>query len=322
MKILITGGLGFIGGRLGILLSRKGHEVILGSRRNLLSPSWLPDARTVVTDWDSVDSLKKACLGADIVIHAAGMNAKDCKIDPIGALEFNGHATCALLKAAISSRVKTFFYISSAHVYSNPLQGVIDENSLAINSHPYATSHLMGERAVNNAKEEGLINSTVLRLSNAYGAPASPEANCWMLLVNDLCMQAVTTKQLRLNTSGMAQRNFMTLSDVCTAINELINKSESQILPPVLNLCNAHSNTAREMANMIQGRCLEVLGYAPDIQVNNEHSIEVNNSLDLKSQYSYLYKSFMKDDWKAEIDELLNFCKKFSFESYPQFQVN
>jgi UDP-glucose 4-epimerase len=322
MKILITGGLGFIGGRLGIHLSKNGHEVVLGSRRNTNPPAWLPSAKMTVTEWESVDSLKKACLGADLVIHAAGMNAKDCELDPIGALEFNGHATCNLLEAAISASVKTFFYISTAHVYSNPLQGVIDENTLAINSHPYATSHLMGERAVNNAKEEGLINSTVLRLSNAYGAPASPEANCWMLLVNDLCMQAVTTRHLRLNTSGIAQRNFMTLSDVCTAINELIYKSESQILPPMLNICNAYSNTAHEMAIMVQDRCLEVLGYAPDIQLNNEHPSEVNNSLDLKSQYSYLYKGFMKDDWKAEMDELLYFCKKFSFENYPQFRAN
>ena len=322
MKILITGGLGFIGGRLGVHLSKNGHEVVLGSRRNTHSPAWLPNAKTVVTEWASADSLKKACLGADLVIHAAGMNAKDCQLDPIGALEFNGHKTCNLLEAAISASVKTFFYISTAHVYSNPLQGVIDENTLAINSHPYATSHLMGERAVNDAKAEGLINSVVLRLSNAYGAPASPETNCWMLLVNDLCVQAVTTKQLRLNTSGTAQRNFMTLSDVCTAINELMYKSESQILPPMLNICNAHSNTAHEMAIMVQDRCLEVLGYAPDIQLNNEHPSEVNNSLNLKSQYSYLYKGFMKNDWKAEIDELLFFCKKFSFKNYPQFRVN
>jgi UDP-glucose 4-epimerase len=321
MKILITGGLGFIGGRLGIHLSRNGHEVILGSRRNLLSPSWLPDAAMVVTDWGSEESLHQACAGADLVIHAAGMNSKDCELDPIEALNFNGHATCALLAAAISSKVKTFFYISSAHVYSNPLQGVIDENAFPINSHPYATSHLMGEGCVKNAKEEGLINSTVLRLSNAYGAPAGPEANCWMLLVNDLCMQAVKAKQLRLNTSGLAQRNFITLSDVCTAINELIYKSEFQAIPSMINICNSYSNTAHEMAILIQDRCREVLGYAPEIQFNNRNSSEVNNLVDLKSQYSYLYRDLMKDNRNAEIDELLIFCTKFYFDNDSQSRV-
>ena len=112
MKILITGGLGFIGGRLGIHLSKNSHEIVLGTRRNLNSPVWLPNVKMAVIDWESDESLIKACLGADLVIHAAGMNAKDCELDPEGALNFNARATAKLLAAAISSDVKTFFYLS------------------------------------------------------------------------------------------------------------------------------------------------------------------------------------------------------------------
>lgn len=310
MKILITGGLGFIGGRLGIHLSKNGHEIVLGTRRNLSSPVWLPNVKMAVIDWESDESLIKACLGADLVIHAAGMNAKDCELDPEGALNFNARATAKLLAAAISSDVKTFFYLSSAHVYSNPLQGVINENTLPSNSHPYATSHLKGESYTQKTKEKGLINSTVLRLSNAYGTPASPEVNCWMLLVNDLCMQAVTSKQLRLTTSGIAQRNFITLSDVCTVISELIHKSESQTLPLMLNIGNAYSSTVYEMAVLIQERCMEVLGFSPEIILDSGDSDQVNESLDFKSLYSYLYKNSIINNRHAEIDELLNFCNK------------
>ena len=310
MKILITGGLGFIGGRLGIHLSKNSHEIVLGTRRNLNSPVWLPNVKMAVIDWESDESLIKACLGADLVIHAAGMNAKDCELDPEGALNFNARATAKLLAAAISSDVKTFFYLSSAHVYSNPLQGVINENTLPSNSHPYATSHLKGERYAQKTKEKGLINSTVLRLSNAYGTPASPEVNCWMLLVNDLCMQAVTSKQLRLTTSGIAQRNFITLSDVCAVISELIHKSESQTLPLMLNIGNAYSSTVYEMAVLIQERCMEVLGFSPEIIFDSGDSDQVNESLDFKSLYSYLYKNSIINNRHKEIDELLNFCKK------------
>ena len=310
MKILITGGLGFIGGRLGIHLSKNSHEIVLGTRRNLNSPVWLPNVKMAVIDWESDESLIKACLGADLVIHAAGMNAKDCELDPEGALNFNARATAKLLAAAISSDVKTFFYLSSAHVYSNPLQGVINENTLPSNSHPYATSHLKGEMYAQKTKEKGLINSTVLRLSNAYGTPASPEVNCWMLLVNDLCMQAVTSKQLRLTTSGIAQRNFITLSDVCAVISELIHKSESQTLPLMLNIGNAYSSTVYEMAVLIQERCMEVLGFSPEIIFDSGDSDQVNESLDFKSLYSYLYKNSIINNRHKEIDELLNFCKK------------
>jgi len=310
MKILITGGLGFIGGRLGIHLSKNGHEIILGTRRYLSSPVWLPNAKIAVIDWESDESLRKACLGADLIIHTAGMNAKDCELNPVEAFNFNGLATYKLLTAAINCNVKTFFYISSAHVYSNPLQGVVDENMIPRNPHPYATSHLEGEKYVQEAKEKGLIHSTTLRLSNIYGTPTGPEVNCWMLLVNDLCRQAATFKQLRLTSSGLAQRNFITLSDVCAVISELIYISKSQTLPLVLNIGNTYSNTVHEMAISIQDRCKVVLGFSPEIILGSGDTVEVNKSLDFKSLYSYLFSNIIVNGRDTEIDELLNFCKK------------
>jgi len=321
MKILITGGLGFIGGRLGIHLSENGHEVVLSTRKNLNPPVWLPTAGIAVVDWESDESLSKACLGADLIIHTAGMNAKDCELNPVEAFNFNGLATSKLLTAAINCNVKTFFYISSAHVYSNPLQGVIDENMIPRNPHPYATSHLEGEKYVREAKEKGLINSSILRLSNTYGAPTSPEVKCWMLLINDLWKQAATPKQLRLTSSGLAQRNFITLSDVCAVISELIYNSETQTLPLMLNIGNTNSNTVYEMAILIQDRCKAVLGFSPEIILNSGDAVEVNKSLDFKSLYSYLFSNMIVNDRNTEIDELLNFCKRSFVGSDAKIKV-
>ena len=310
MKILITGGLGSIGGRLGIHLFENGHEIVLGTRKNSKPPGWLPTAKMVMMDWESDESLNQACLDIDLVIHAAGMNASDCELNPVAALNFNGNATSKILTAAVNNGVKTFFYLSTAHVYSNPLQGLVDENTNPTNPHPYATSHSEGEKHARQAKDKGLINSTILRLSNTYGAPTSPEVNCWKLLVNDLCMQATISKQLRLSTSGKAQRNFITLSDVCNVIKELINKSESQILPLTLNIGNTYSSTVYEIAVLVQHRCEVVLGFRPDIIVNSDNSSQENTSLDFKSLYSNLFDNEIKNNSNSEIDELINFCKK------------
>ena len=311
MKILITGGLGSIGGRLGIHLFKNGHEIALGTRKNLNPPVWLPAASMQMMDWESDDSLNESCSGIDLVIHAAGMNAIDCELNPVAALNFNGNATSKIISAAVNNDVKTFFYLSSAHVYSSPLQGLIDENTTPTNPHPYATSHLEGEKHVREAKDNGSINSTILRLSNTYGAPTSPDVNCWKLLVNDLCMQATISKQLKLSTSGKVQRNFVTLSDVCNVIKDLIYKSESKILPLMLNIGNTYSSTAYEMAVLVQSRCEVVLGFRPEIVVNSDNSSQENTSLDFKSLYSDLFQNQIKDDRNREIDELINFCKKY-----------
>ena len=322
MKILITGGLGFIGGRLGIHLFENGHEIVLGTRKNINPPVWLPAASMKMMDWESDDSLNEACLDIDLVIHAAGMNASDCELNPVAALNFHGNATSKILTAAVNNGVKTFFYLSSAHVYSSPLQGLIDENSIPRNPHPYATSHLEGEKHTREAKEKGLINSTVLRLSNAYGAPTSPDVNCWRLLVNDLCMQATISKQLRLSTSGEAQRNFITLSDVCNVIRELIYKSENQILPLTLNIGNTHSSTVHEMAVLVQYRCEVILGFRPDILVNTDKSSQNYISFDFKSLHSNLFENEIKNNSNSEIDELINFCKKHFGNNSSLIEVN
>jgi UDP-glucose 4-epimerase len=322
MKILITGGLGYIGGRLSLHLSKNGHEIVIGTRKNSKPPSWLPTAKMVMMDWDSDESLNKACLDIDLVIHAAGMNADDCKLNPVASLNFTRNATSKILTAAVNNGVKTFFYLSTAHVYSSPLQGLIDENTIPANPHPYATSHLEGEKHAREAKDKGLINSTILRLSNTYGAPISPEVNCWKLLVNDLCMQATTSKQLKLSTSGTAQRNFITLSDVCNIIKELIYKSESQILPLALNIGNTYSSTVYQMAVLVQYRCQVILGFKPDILVNSDNSSQENSAFAFKSLYSNLFENEIKNNSNSEMDELIIFCKKHFGKNSSLIQVN
>ena len=106
MKVLITGGFGYLGSRLAqFLISQGVNEIILGSRRLMESPSWLPHAKVVKIQWDSLSKLEEICSGIDVVIHLAGMNAQDCANDPVSALEFNGVATARLVQASMQAKV-------------------------------------------------------------------------------------------------------------------------------------------------------------------------------------------------------------------------
>ena len=312
MKVLITGGLGFIGGRLAKHLVEIGHEVVLGTRQTLIPPIWLPNAKMALIDWGSDRSITNACLDVELVIHSAGMNSKDCELNPVEAHNFNGKATSKILTAAIANGVKTFIYISTAHVYSNPLQGYIDETTIPNNSHPYATSHLEGEKYVTAASEQELINSVVIRLSNAYGTPTNPEVKCWSLFVNDLCNQAITTRLLRFSASPVTQRNFITLSDVCRIISTLVNKSQTQALPPIINVGNTYSSTITQMAQLIEERCKNVLSFKPNIVFNALLKNNTNLPLDFKSLHADLFRDSLLDEKEAEIDNLILFCEEFS----------
>ena len=151
MRILITGGFGFVGGRVAVHLAKQGHKIVLGSRKATCPPPWMQQAEVANINWDDPISLELSCREVDVLIHAAGMNAQECLADPVAALAFNGVATARLVAAATRARVNHMICLSTAHVYDSPLEGVITENSCPQNLHPYATSHLAGDHAVLSA---------------------------------------------------------------------------------------------------------------------------------------------------------------------------
>lgn len=310
MKLLITGGFGYLGGRLAqFLASQLDYEILLGSRQQTEPPSWLPQAIVVQTQWGSLTGLEQICTGVDAVVHLARMNAQDCAADPVAALEFNAVATARLLRAAIRQGVKRFIYLSTAHVYGSPLTGLITENTCPISLHPYATSHRAGEDMVRAAHQRGEIVGIVIRLSNSYGAPAHKDVNCWMLLMNDICRQAVTTQGMILRSSGLQRRNFIPLTDACRAIGHLLRLPGQALTENIFNVGGEWSPTVWELACLVQERCAAVLGFRPILtrisQQTGETAAELDYRFDVLRQSGFQPGS----DRAGEIDRLIEFCR-------------
>ncbi len=308
---MITGGFGFVGGRVARYLQEAGHTVILGSRQAVGTPEWLPRAQVVRLLWEDAAALERACQGVDTIVHAAGMNAQDCATDPVAALEFNGVATARLVFAANRAGVKRFIYLSTAHVYGSPLVGTITEVTCPRNLHPYATSHLAGEHAILSANQRGQIEGIVLRLSNVFGAPVHMDVNCWMLIVNDLCKQAVQTRKLVLKTNGLQQRDFIGMTEVCRVAEYLAvgNRSSKQI--DIFNVGSGVSQSVFAMAQSIQQRCAQVLGFEPLLQHEQGEADEPHPNLFYR--IDNLAELGIKSDFLenfAEIDRLLRFCQQ------------
>lgn len=315
MRVLIAGGFGFVGGRAAVHLAQLGHEVVLGSSKQNCPPSWLLQAEVAQMVWDDDWSLEKSCCGVDVVIHAAGMNAQDCATDPVSALAFNGVATARFVAAATRAGVKKFIYLSTAHVYASPLLGIITEGTCPRNLHPYASSHLAGELAVLGASKLGQIQGLVLRLSNAFGAPVHKDVKCWELLVNDLCRQAVQTRKLVLKTSGLQQRDFVSLDWVCCVVSRIAEANDATSSLGILNLGAGVSHSVLEIAHLIQLRCKESLGFEPTLHrpVDGENG----QPAVLKYRVDKLIKIGLKinDTTRTiEIDNLLHYCRA----TFPQ----
>jgi len=303
--ILITGGFGLLGGKLGQYLSEN-YNVILGSRSDQNEPNWLPIAKTLKIDWDNETSLNDACNMVDIVIHASGLNAQECSSDPEKALLVNGVYTQNLVNAAIKQSVKKIIYLSTAHVYSDNLLGVITEDTPTVNTHPYATSHVTGENAVLSSIRQGRIKGAVVRIANVFGSPVSKDVNCWMLLVNDLCKQAVVERSLTLNGDSKIVRDFVTIRDFCSVIGFLIEDNNTS---NIVNIGSGKACTIGEMAAKIQSNCLNMLGFEPSIILKQEPSTN-KNSFDFQTNYLDSIDFRFSNDFDLEIKKLISFCVK------------
>lgn len=309
MRILITGGFGFVGGRLAQTLLNAGHAVTLASRTARVCPVELTAADTVQWDWRDDCELRELCAGFDVLVHAAGMNAQESAANPAAALEVNGLATARLVAAAGAAGVKRFIYLSTAHVYGGPLVGTVTESTCPKNLHPYATSHLAGEHAVLHAGSKGVMHGVVLRLSNAFGAPVNKNANCWMLLANDLCLQAVKKRQLVLHTQGTQQRDFIAMDSVCKAIQFYVDLGLDQTGQEVLNLGAGRSLSVLAIAQLVQQRCLAVFGFTPPLVLPQGGPQETNETLKYCVDKLRDRGCQLTNNYEKEMDKLLVFCR-------------
>ena len=307
-RVLITGGFGYVGGRVAQHLTEIGHEVILGTRKQQGAPEWLAQAEVVVMQWEDEEALADVCCDVEVVIHAAGVNAQDCAANPVAALNFNGVATARLVQGSKRSGVNKFIYLSTAHVYCSPLIGEIDEQTCPTNLHPYATSHLAGEQALLSAtQDDSEMAGIVLRLSNVIGRPASVDANCWMLLVNDLCKEAVIHQTMTIHGNPNDVRDFVAMSTLCETIACLIDK-KAEYSTQIHNVGTGRAVTIQKMTELIVEQCQQNYGFFPNIIVTKQ-SNKISKSLSYAAMPFYCA---VKDDdrlsIRTEIDDLLNLC--------------
>jgi len=309
-SILVTGGMGFVGGRVAqTLATRRDITLTLGSRTGQANPCWLPSAKVVAMEWCSPQGLTLACDGIDTLVHLAGMNDADCLRDPVAALEINLVNTARLMQAAKVAGVKRVIYFSTAHVYGPSLVGQIDESTLPKGHHPYATSHRAAEDVVLAAASANMA-SIVLRLSNGFGVPAHPEVNAWMLLMNDLCRQAVILRSMTLRSTGLQRRDFITLQDVSRAVAHMIALPSNQISDGLFNLGSGKSSRVIDMVELIQARCNVVLGYTPEIIRPQPAEGDKSANFDYRIDKLLSTGFRLSGNRVLEIDETLRMCEE------------
>jgi len=314
-RVLITGGTGYIGGRLSKHLVDCGWTVRVGSRK---TRAQVLDLFGPVVEYASYDasnsriSLESLLRDCDSVIHLAGMNAASCEEKSKEAIEVNVKATERLLEASHTHSIRRFIYVSTIHVFGSPLIGNLAEDKKPNPSHPYGKTKAAAELITATADSHSM-STIIVRLSNGFGPPLSILSSCWELVVNDLCRQAITKRRLILYSSGKQLRDFVPLSAVTRGIEQLL------IITPratgnIFHLGNGLPISVKEMAKLIARRCESLFGYKPPLNCGNTPKASPNFEFATKRVLETGHEPQINIE--DEIDETLKFCKKYLSDKY------
>jgi len=314
VKILITGGMGYLGGRIADFLKRNHHEttIILGTHRKSQDiPNWAKSFQVVYMDICDTSSIEEAVEGLDTIIHLAALNEQDSFRDIESAWQINALGTQGLLSAASRKGVQRFVYFSTFHVYGD-CKGPIAENSPAQPHHPYAATHRAAEDMVHFYQRYKNMNTLTLRLSNGFGYPMDAGINRWTLVFNDLCRQAMTSEKMVLKSSGKQHRNFITLHDVAAAVGHFLFTVPEKWGDGLYNLGGDESLSIEEVANTIARVYEKKYGKPIPIKItgkdNGETHDPVHFNIDKLKQTGFQLTGSME----KEIEQTLSLCEVFT----------
>lgn len=310
--ILITGATGYLGGRISKKLSDSNLYFLrlTSTGRRTESLKGLKNSENKVLNLLMKGKFDEICKGVKFIVHFAAMNFRECESEPVRAVLVNTIGTLRLLEAARKQKVKKFIYFSTAHVYGSPLTGRITEDLPTMPVHPYIITHRAAEDFVLSYSSSDSLAGTVIRLSNAIGPPIDPSVNCWSLISNDLCRQAVTTNKLILKTAGLQSRDFIMIENVYRALIHILSLPEDTICSQIFNLGSGKSMRIIDLAKLIKVRCKKVLGFNPEIITPKAPGGRKLQSLDYRIDKIESTGFQLIDGLTEEIDNTLIFCQR------------
>ncbi len=249
MRVLVTGGSGFIGSHVVDKLRAQGHQPVIYDLR----PSPWHEAGSVDTVLGSItdrEALERALHSCDAVAHLAAVaDVNDVHAEPEDAERVNARGTVAVLEAARRAGVKRIVYASTIWVYSDCEGEVVDEDTLLpAPSHLYTSTKLAGELYCKAYQELYGIDYTILRFGIPYG-PRAREAAVIPAFVG----RALRGEALTLAGDGGQSRRFVYVEDLAEGVAlGLADVARNR----VYNLASDENVTIKQIAERVK----ELLG--------------------------------------------------------------
>ena len=273
IKVLVTGGAGFIGSHIvehfqGLAEARVLDNLRSGFLRNLagLEHEFIEGS---ITDREAV---RRAMQGVDFVFHLAAMiSVPESMRKPIECNEINASGTLTVLEEAARAKVRKLVFSSSAAIYGNNPQTPKLETMLPEPKSPYAITKITGEYYCRMFADEGWLATTALRYFNVFGPRQDPKSQ-YAAAVPIFIERAIEHEPITIYGDGSQTRDFIYVKDIAKANAFFATQSSAT---GAFNLGYGMRITVNDLASTI----CESAGSASQIRYAPERAGDVKHSM-------------------------------------------
>jgi len=296
LKILVTGGAGFIGRYLVDFLLHHNEVTIYDNLSNSskadIESLIEKGAKFVNEDILDYQTIQKSCIGFDLIIHlAAKSDVTESVIHPEITNEVNVTGTENIMKCCIENKIKKIIFASSAAVYMDS-EIPVNENVKTNPCSPYGKSKLVAEQKIKKISEEFSINAITLRMFNVYGKGQNYQ---YAGVISKFIKNVSKREPIIINGDGKQTRDFVSIFDVVAAfdcaIKNLVGKKGN-----LYNIGTGNSISINELAKLI----LRIADKKIEIKYKEQNKDEIRNSVaDIvlaKNELGFIAKQKLQDE--------------------------
>lgn len=228
MKIVVTGGMGFIGSHFVKKLVKEEPQwniinldklTYAANPKNVKEISTSANYRFVKGDIGDFTLLKEVITPEiDAIVNFAAESHVDRSItNPSIFIRTNVLGTQALLEAAVANKIKRFVQISTDEVYGSITEGSFSEKSFLNPSSPYAASKAAAELLVTAYHKTYGLHTNIIRGANNYGPYQFPEK-----LIPKTILRAIAGEKIPMYGDGLQEREWIYVTDFCQGITQVL----------------------------------------------------------------------------------------------------
>jgi UDP-glucose 4-epimerase len=277
MKVLVTGGTGFIGSHLVDRLINDGCNVRViddlstGKLDNIQSHLSAGRVDFVKGDIRDPSLVSKSVSGVDFVVHLAAVTSVPFSVlNPDLTFDVNVGGTVNLIRACAQEDVGRFLFVSSCAVFGDQKLLPVSENHQPFPISPYAESKLIAEHYCLGFHHRRLLRSVVLRFFNVYGPRQGMNDYSGVITRFIDCVRR--KEPLVIYGDGSQTRDFVNVRDVVEAVYACLKSSFAE--GEVFNIGSGKATSVGELARLV----LDLAGVNLEVRYEKPRAGDIKNS--------------------------------------------